>query len=178
MPGVLEEQPIRLPSKVSDLRWQLAIRRPETRRRARPHSLSGSSSVALPAARSARASAASLLRASWEVENWRAQCSSSRSSSSSHWAIRSCSSAGSVASFAIAASNARVIARSIHIVRGHGPTTGYSGRRLRAAAAQDIGRHPLSISRSTLRLLGRSETSRPRSAGTLDLQTELKGDLT
>lgn len=81
VPGVLEEQPIRLPSGVSNLRWQVAIRRPETRRRARSHSFSGSSSVALPAARSARASAASLLRASCEAENWRAQCSSSRSSS-------------------------------------------------------------------------------------------------
>src|SRR6266508_279352 len=111
--GVLAEQPIRLPSEVSDLGWQLAIRRPETRRPARSHSLSGSSSVALPAARSARASAASLLRLSCEAENWRAQCSSSRSSSISHWAIQSCSSANSVASLAMAASNARVIGRII-----------------------------------------------------------------
>jgi hypothetical protein len=113
VPSVVAEQPIRLPSEVPGFRWQLAIRRPEARRRARSHSLSGSSSVALPAARSARASAASLLRASCEVANWRAQCSSSRSSSSSHWAIRSCSSAGSVASFAMTASSARVIKYSI-----------------------------------------------------------------
>lgn len=67
--GILAEQPIRLLSEVSGLGWQLAQRRPETRRCARSHSLSGSSSVALPAARSARASAASLLRLACEVEN-------------------------------------------------------------------------------------------------------------
>src|SRR2546425_11035248 len=61
VPSVLAEQPIRLPSGFPDHRRELAIRRPEARRRARFHSLSGSSSVALPAARSARASAASLL---------------------------------------------------------------------------------------------------------------------
>ena len=113
MPRVIAEEPIHLPGEFSNLRWQFAIRRPEARRRARSHSLPGSSSVALPAERSARASVASLLRASYDVANWRAQCSSSRSSSSSHWAIRSCSSAGSVASFAIAASSARVITRSL-----------------------------------------------------------------
>jgi len=75
--GVLPEQPIRFLGKVSDLRWQVAIRRPKARRRARSHSLSGSSSVALPAARSARASAASLLSALCEAASWRAQCSSS-----------------------------------------------------------------------------------------------------
>jgi hypothetical protein len=37
-----------------DLRCQLAIRRPEARRRARSHSLSGSSSVALPAVQPTR----------------------------------------------------------------------------------------------------------------------------
>ena len=90
VPGVLPEEPIRFLGNVSDLRWQVAIRRPEAWRRARSHSLSGSSSVALPAARSARASAASLLSALCEAANWRAQCCSSQSSSSSHWAIRSC----------------------------------------------------------------------------------------
>ena len=85
--GVLAEQLIRLPSCFLDLRWEPAIRRPKTRRRTRIHSLSGSSSGALPAARSARASAASLLRAPCEAANWRAHASSSPSSSSSHRAI-------------------------------------------------------------------------------------------
>jgi hypothetical protein len=111
--GVLPEQPIGLSSGFPDFRWELAVRRPEARRRARLHSLSGSSSVALPAARSARASAASLLRASCEAANWRAHTSSSPSSSSSHRAIRSCSSAGNSESFAIAVSNARVMPFSI-----------------------------------------------------------------
>ena len=115
---VLAEQPKGLLSDLSDLRRQVAIRRPETRRRARSQGSSGSTSDALPAARSALASAASLLRASCELENWRAQCSSSRSSSSSQWAIRSCSSAGSAASFAMAASSARLIERSISILAG------------------------------------------------------------
>ena len=92
VPSVLEEHPIRLPSGYPDLRRKLAIRRPEARRRARFHSVSGSSSVALPAARSARASAASLLRASCDAANWCAQSSSSPSSSRSHRAMRSCSS--------------------------------------------------------------------------------------
>lgn len=113
VPAVLAEQAIRLPRGLPDLRWELAIRRPKARRRARFHSLSGSSSVARPAARSARASAASVLKASCEVANCRVHCSSSRSSSSSHWAIRSWSSAGSVASFAMAASNAWVMMWSI-----------------------------------------------------------------
>ena len=111
--GVFAEQPIRLSSGFPDLRRELAIRRPETRRRARPQSLSGSSSVALPAARSARASAASLLRASCELANWRSHSSSSSSSSSSHRAMRSCSAAGSPESFAMAASSARVMPWSI-----------------------------------------------------------------
>ena len=110
---VLEEQPVRPPSGFPDLRRDLAIRRPEARRRARFHSLSGSSSCALPAATSARASAASLLRTSCEVANWRAQSSSSPSSASSHRAMRSCSSAGSPESFAMAASSARVMFWSI-----------------------------------------------------------------
>jgi hypothetical protein len=33
MAGVLPKQALRLPGEVSDLRWQLAIRRPEARRR-------------------------------------------------------------------------------------------------------------------------------------------------
>jgi len=123
MPGVPAEQPIRLPSELPDPGWQIAIRRSEARRSVGPHSLSGSSSVALPAARSARASAASLLRASCEAENWRAQCSSSRSSSSSHCAIRSCSSQGRAASFAMATSRARVITRSIRVCADARPCT-------------------------------------------------------
>ena len=113
--GVLAGQPIRLPSCFLDLRWEPAIRRPKTRRRTRFHSLSGSSSVALPAARPARASAASSLRASCEAANWRTHTSSSPSSSSSHRAIRSCSSAGRPESFAIAASSARVMPSGIQV---------------------------------------------------------------
>jgi hypothetical protein len=113
MAGVLAKLPIRLSSRFLDLRRELAIRRPETRRRARSHSLSGSSSVALPAARSARASAASLLRASCEVANRRAHPSSSSSSFNNHRAIRSWSSAASSESFAMAASSARVMSCSI-----------------------------------------------------------------
>ena len=56
------------------------------------------------------------------------------SSSSSHWAIRSCSSAGSVVSFAMAVSSARVIERSLPIPGRRGPTTGCSGGRQSAAA--------------------------------------------
>jgi len=134
VPGVLPEEPIRFLGNVSDLRWQVAIRRPEARRRARSHSLSGSSSVALPAARSARASAASLLSALCEAANWRVQCSSSRSSSSSHWAIRSCSSAGSVVSFAMAVSSALVIEHIIPIPGRRGRTTGCTGGRQSAVA--------------------------------------------
>src|SRR4030095_8832963 len=85
---VLPEQPIRFLGEGSDLRWQVAIRRPEARGRARSHGLAGSSSVALQAAPSAGASAASLVSAPCEAAaNWRAQCSSSRSSSNRHWAI-------------------------------------------------------------------------------------------
>ncbi len=134
VPGVFPEQPIRFLGEALDLSWQFAIRRPEARRCERVHSLSGSSSVALPAARSARASAASLLNALCEAANCRVQCSSARSSSSSHWATRSCSSAGSAASFAIAVSNARVIGRSI-------PT------RVAASPTSDSNRPPLAYAR-------------------------------
>jgi hypothetical protein len=126
MLGVLAKEPIRFPSRFLNLSWQVAIRRPEASRRAGCHSLSGSSSVALPAPRSARASAASLLKASCESENWRAQCSSSRSSRSSHWAMRSCSSGESAASFATTASSARVMTRVYRLRRG-GPTSRLSG---------------------------------------------------
>jgi hypothetical protein len=143
--GVLAEQPVRLPSGFLDLRRKLTIRRPETRRRARFHSLSGSSSVARPAARSARASAASLLRASCEFANCRAHSSSSPSSSSSHQAIRSCSSAGNSESFAMAASSARVMACSIQ----SGPTrpnftlhqTGARGARPRSPSVSVMPHH-------------------------------------
>lgn len=114
--GIFTEELVRLASGLLDLGRKVAIRRPEARRRARFHSLSGSSSVALPATRSARASAASLLRASCEVANWRAHRSSSSSSSSNQRAMRSCSSGGSPASFAMAASSARVISTSIHFL--------------------------------------------------------------
>ena len=114
--GVLDvsaKEPVRLAGRSFDLGGQFLIRRPEARRRTRSHSLSASSSVTLPAARSARTSAASLLRAFCEFANWRDHCSSSRSSSSSHSAIRSCSSGERVASFATTASRARVMDMSI-----------------------------------------------------------------
>src|SRR5262249_8344858 len=114
--GIFTEELVRFASGFLDLRREVAIRRPEARRRARLHSLSGSRSVALHAARSARASVASLLRASCEVANWRAHSSSSSSSSSNQRAMRSCSSGGSPASFAMAASSARVIPCSIPFV--------------------------------------------------------------
>jgi hypothetical protein len=74
-----------LPSEVPDLRWEVAIRRPEARRRAGSHSLSGSSSVALPAAGLARASAARLFRVSCDAENWRAQCVAASAGGSGDW---------------------------------------------------------------------------------------------
>jgi hypothetical protein len=113
--GIFPEELVRLSSCILDLRREVAIRRPEARRRARFHSLSGSSSVALPAARSARASAASLLRVSCELVNCRAHRSSSSNSSSNQRAMRSCSSGGSPASFAMAASSARIISSSIRL---------------------------------------------------------------
>ena len=61
---VLAEEAVGLSSEFSGFQWQLAVRRPEARRRVRRHNLSGSSGVVRPAARSARASAASLLNAS------------------------------------------------------------------------------------------------------------------
>ena len=109
VPGILPEQLIRLLGKVSDLRCRS---RYAAQKRGVACDLTvcrGRVPVALPAARSARASAARFLRVLCEAANWRAQCSSSRSSSSSHWAIRSCSSAGSVVSFASALSSARVM---------------------------------------------------------------------
>jgi len=111
VPGIVAKQTVGLPCEVLDLRWQLAIRRPEARRRTGYHSFSGSSSVVRPAAWSARASAASFFRASWELVNWWFQCSSSRSSSSNQRAIRSCSSGGSIASCAMAASSIWVTRR-------------------------------------------------------------------
>jgi hypothetical protein len=150
--GIFTEEPVRLAGGFPDLNREIAIRRPEARRRARFHSLSGSSSVAVPATRSARASAASLLRASWEVANWRAHSSSSSNSSSSQWAMRSCSSGGSLASFATAASSARVIPCSIpFFVQAGGPvgygvnlpdkfrqTARYVGKILGGAKAADL----------------------------------------
>ena len=115
MAGILAKQRVSLACEVSDFARQLAIRRPESRRCTRPHSLSGSSSVVLPAARSARASAASFVSASLEASNRRVHCSSSRSSSSSHAATRSCSSVGNAASLAIASFNARVMTRVYRI---------------------------------------------------------------
>ena len=111
MPRILAKQGVGFACEISNVAWQFTIRRPESRRCTRPHSLSESNSVVLPAARSARTSAASFASASLEASNWRVQCSSSRSSSSSHSATRSCSSAGSVASLAITSSSARVMER-------------------------------------------------------------------
>src|SRR5512138_1035971 len=45
MLDVIAKEPIRLTSRFLDLGWQVAIRRPEARRRTRCHRLSGSSSV-------------------------------------------------------------------------------------------------------------------------------------
>src|SRR5438093_7319016 len=61
---VFSEEAVGFSSEFAGLCWQLAVRRPEARRRVRRHIFSGSSGVVRPAARSARASAASLFRAS------------------------------------------------------------------------------------------------------------------
>lgn len=106
---VVAKQAVGLSSRVPNVSWQCTVRRPEARRRERRHIVSGSSGVVRPAAASARASAANRPRASCEAANWRRQCSSSRSSSSSHNPTRSCSSGGSVASCATAASRVRVM---------------------------------------------------------------------
>src|SRR5579885_3222917 len=106
--GVIAEESVGFPSRVPDFKRQLAIGCPEARGRGRPHSFSGSRSVARPAVRSARASAASFPSASREPANCCAQRSSSRSSSSNQRPTRSCSSGGRAASFAIAASNVSV----------------------------------------------------------------------
>jgi len=110
---VLAKEGVGFSSGVPNIGGQLTVRRPEARRRERCHSFSGSSGVVRPAARSARASAASLLKIFCDAANWRAQWSSSRSSSSSQRPTRSCSSGGSVASLAMAASSVRVIGKSI-----------------------------------------------------------------
>ncbi len=107
--GVIAEESVGFPSRVPDFKRQLAIGCPEARGRGRPHSFSGSRSVARPAVRSARASAASFPSASREPPNCCAQRSSSRSSSSNQRPTRSCSSGGRAASFAIAASKVWVI---------------------------------------------------------------------
>lgn len=109
VPGILAEEPVGLLRGLPNLVRQLAVRCPEARRCPRLNSFSGSSSVVLPAARSARTSPASLLRASCEARNLRAHRSSSRSSSSSQRATRSCSSGGRVANFAIAVFSAWVM---------------------------------------------------------------------
>jgi hypothetical protein len=108
MVRVLSKQSIRLPRRLADGFGKLVVRRPETRSAARIHRLSGSTSVVRPPARSARASAASLLSVSCEAPNAPVHRSSSASSSRSQRPTRSCSSGGSVASFAIAASSVRV----------------------------------------------------------------------
>ena len=112
MPGVVTKQSVRLLGSFLNFSGQLTVRRPEARRRARVHNCSGSRSVVRPAEWSARASAASLPRISCEASNWRVQCSSSRSSSSSQQPTRSCSSGGRVANFAIAASSVLVTGQS------------------------------------------------------------------
>ena len=69
VPGIASEETVRFSLEPSNIRWQFAVGSPETGRRTRFHSLSGSSCVALPALISERASSASLLRACWELEN-------------------------------------------------------------------------------------------------------------
>ena len=66
---VLAKQAVGFPSGVANLGGQFTVRRPESRRRERRHNFSGSSAVVRPAARSARASAASLLNAACEEAN-------------------------------------------------------------------------------------------------------------
>ena len=66
---VLAKQAVGFPSGVANLGGQLTVRRPESRRRERPHNFSGSSAVVRPAARSALASVASLLKTSCEEAN-------------------------------------------------------------------------------------------------------------
>src|SRR3954447_11772760 len=108
MGRVVSKQPIGLARGFPDGFGKLTVRHPEARRRTRIHSVSGSMSVVRPAVRSVRASAASLLSVSCDASNVRVHFSSSASSSSSQRPTRSCSSGGSVASFAIAASRVRV----------------------------------------------------------------------
>ena len=67
--GIACAETVRLSCEPLNIRWQFVVGSPETGRCTRFHSLSGSSCVALPALISARASSASLLRASWEPEN-------------------------------------------------------------------------------------------------------------
>ena len=134
--GVLAKESVGFLSSVPNFRRQLMIRRPEARRGARLHSLSGSRTVVRPAARSARASAASLLRAFGEARNWLAQCSSSRSSSRSQRATRSCSSGGRVANLAITASSAPVMNPVYRTMSGL-PNEGMHPTAARAAAAAE-----------------------------------------
>ena len=123
MPGIACEEPVRFSCEPLNVRWQFAVGSPETGRCTRFHSLAGSSCVALPALISSRASSASLLRASWELEKTSVQRSSSRSSSRSHCAIRSCSSGGSADIFSIAVSKARLTIRIIcGLIQAPNPT--------------------------------------------------------
>lgn len=106
---VFPKEPVGLLRRQLHVGGQIPVRCPEPRRRTRFHNCSGSRSVARPAVRSRRASAASFVRSSCDAPNCRAQCSSSCSSSRSQRPTRSCSSAGRVASFAIAVSSVRVM---------------------------------------------------------------------
>ena len=120
------KQTVGLARELAHIVWQRTVRSPEPRCSTRGHKVSGFSSVALPARRSARASSISLLNAPWLPANCWSQSSSSRSSARSHSPIRSCSSSGNAANFATAVSNSFVIPFEVYR-RARGLRGGFLG---------------------------------------------------
>ncbi len=141
MPGVLAEQPIRLPSDFPDFRRQLAIRRQKrgvardlTVGRGRVPRLCRLSAQLGPRRRASPERPARPRTGAPSVR---------RPEASSHWAIRSCSSAGSVASFAMAASSARVITCSIQFASTRpNPAVHRTGARVARPPAAERARLP------------------------------------